>query len=92
MRDLAPTLHADFAIVAESSGRLRDFASIRADVLLMGGSRSPAFLKRSLTGLEGALPGAARVEFAGLDHGASWNNDVRGHPEKVAPELRRFFA
>jgi pimeloyl-ACP methyl ester carboxylesterase len=92
MRDLAPTLHADFAIVAESSGRLRDFASIRADVLLMGGSRSPAFLKRSLTGLEGALPGAARVEFGGLDHGASWNNDVRGHPEKLAPELRRFFA
>jgi hypothetical protein len=38
------------------------------------------------------LPGAERVELGGLDHAASWNSDVRGHPEPVARELRRFFA
>ena len=92
MRELASTLHAEFAIVTESSGRLDDYRSIRADVLLMGGSKSPAFLKRALTDLAGVLPGAKRVELDGLDHAASWNSDVRGHPEPVARELRRFFA
>jgi pimeloyl-ACP methyl ester carboxylesterase len=92
MRELASTLHADLAIVAESSGRLDDYRSIRAEVLLMGGSKSPAFLKRALTDLARALPDAKRVELAGLDHAASWNGDVRGHPEPVADALRRFFS
>jgi len=91
MRALAPTLHADFAIVAESSGRLADYGSIRADVMLMGGSKSPAFLKEALADLAGVLPAAQRVELQGLDHAASWNSDVRGHPEPVAKALRRFF-
>jgi pimeloyl-ACP methyl ester carboxylesterase len=92
MRELAPTLHADFAIVAESSGRLDAYRSIRAGVLLMGGSKSPAYLKRALTDLTRVLPGAKRIELEGLDHAASWNSDVRGHPEPVAQALRRFFA
>jgi pimeloyl-ACP methyl ester carboxylesterase len=92
MRELASTLHSDFAIVAESSGRLDDYASIRAEVLLMGGSKSPTFLKRALADLARVLPGAARIELEGLDHAASWNSDVRGHPEPVAKVLRRFFA
>jgi pimeloyl-ACP methyl ester carboxylesterase len=92
MRELASTLHADFAIVAESSGRLDDYREIRANVLLMGGSKSPAFLKRALADLARVLPAAKRVELAGLDHAASWNRDVRGNPGPVADELRRFFA
>jgi pimeloyl-ACP methyl ester carboxylesterase len=92
MHELAETLHAEFAIVAESSGRLDDYRSIRAEVLLMGGSKSPAFLKRALADLTHVLPGAQRVELEGLDHAASWNSDVRGHPEPVALVLRRFFA
>ena len=92
MSELAPTLHADFAIVTASSGRLDDYHSIRAEVLLMGGSKSPAFLKRALADVARVLPGAKRVELDGLDHSASWNSDVRGHPEPVASELRRFFA
>jgi pimeloyl-ACP methyl ester carboxylesterase len=91
MHELAPTLHADFAIVAASSGPLDDLA-IRADTLLMGGSDSPAFLRRALADLARALPAARRVELEGLDHAAPWNGDVRGHPEPVAHELRRFFA
>lgn len=92
MRTLASTLHSDFAIVTESSGRLDDYRSIRAEVLLMGGSKSPAFLKRALADLARVLPGAERIELESLDHAASWNSDVRGHPEPVARALRRFFA
>ena len=91
MRELAPTLHADFSIVAASSGRLEDWRSIQADVLLMGGSKSPAFLKRALGDLARALPAARRVELAGLDHAASWNRDVRGNPAPVAAALQTFL-
>ena len=91
MGELALTLHSDFVIVAESSGRLDDYRSIRAEVLLMGGSKSPAFLKRALTDLARVLPQAKWVELEGLDHAGSWNSDVRGNPGPVASELRRFF-
>jgi hypothetical protein len=49
-------------------------------------------LKRALGDLARVLPGAQRIELPGLDHAASWNSDVRGRPEPVARELRRFFA
>jgi pimeloyl-ACP methyl ester carboxylesterase len=91
MRALAPTLHSDFAIVSESSGQLDDYRSIPPEVLLMGGSNSPTFLKRALDDLASVLPNARRVELAGLDHAASWNVDRGGHPGPVAEELRRFF-
>jgi pimeloyl-ACP methyl ester carboxylesterase len=92
MRALAPTMHYDFQLVAEMNGRRDAFRAIRADVLLLGGSKSPAFLKAALDGLEKTLPGARRVELQGLDHAASWNTDRGGHPEPVAEVLRRFFA
>jgi pimeloyl-ACP methyl ester carboxylesterase len=92
MRALAPTLRHDFRLVAETSGRLEGFRSVGAEVLLLGGSRSPAYLKAALDALERVLPRAERVELAGLDHAASWNSDRGGKPERLAEELRRFFA
>ncbi len=92
MRALAPTLHYDFQLVVEMSGKLESFRAIRAEVLLLGGSKSPAFLKVALDALEKVLPQAKRVEFPGLGHAASWNTDRGGQPEPVAQELRRFFA
>jgi pimeloyl-ACP methyl ester carboxylesterase len=91
MRELGLLLHYDFAVVTESSGRLDDYRSIAAETLLLVGSRSPAYLKRAIDDLARVMPGANRVELAGSDHAASWNSDVRGHPEPVAQALRRFF-
>jgi len=91
MRGLAPTLHYDFQLVAEMSGTLEMFAAIPADVLLLGGARSPAFLKSALDDLERILPRATRVELPGLDHAASWNEDRGGRPRAVAHALRAFF-
>jgi pimeloyl-ACP methyl ester carboxylesterase len=90
-RTLAPTLHTDARIVADMDGPLARFADVQADVLLIGGSGSPAYLQRALDTLETALPHARRVELAELDHGAASNRDQRGHPEIVAAELRPFF-
>jgi hypothetical protein len=61
-------------------------------VLLLGGSKSPAYLKGALDALENVLPHVNRVEFPGLNHAASWNTDKGGQPEPVAQELHRFFA
>ena len=92
MRMLAPTLHYDFQLVIEMDGALERFGALPADVLLLGGSKSPAYLKAALDGLEKVLPDVTRVEFPGLGHEASGNTDRRGQPERVAQELRRFFA
>lgn len=95
MRMLAPTLHNDFTVVAEMSGNVDRFRDVRAETLLLGGSKSPAFLKSALNVLEQVLPHVRRIEFPGLDHGGSSDiSDMnRGaQPERVAQELRRFFA
>ncbi|MFS8480233.1 MAG: alpha/beta hydrolase [Micromonosporaceae bacterium] len=92
MSVLAPALRHDLRVVATLSGQPRRFSAITADVLLMGGSKSPKYLKDALTSIELALPAARRIEFAGLDHAAPWNDDRGGRPGPVAAELRQFFA
>ena len=92
MRMLAPTLHYDFQLIVEMSGAPESFKAMPAEVLLLGGSKSPAYLKAALDALEKVLPHVKRIEFPGLNHAASWNTDRGGQPEPVAQELRRFFA
>ncbi len=95
MRMLAPTLHYDFQLVDEMAETLENFRPVRAEVLLLGGSKSPAYLIVALDALEKVLPHVKRIEFPGLDHGGSSdasNTNRSGKPELVAQELRRFFA
>ena len=92
MRALAPALRDDFQLVIEMDGKPERFRAMRAETLLLGGGKSPAYLKAALDALERALPRPERVELPGLDHAASWNTDRGGRPEPVARELRRFFA
>jgi pimeloyl-ACP methyl ester carboxylesterase len=91
MRMLAPTLHYDFQLIAEIEDRLESFAAIDADVLLLGGSKSPAYLKASVDGLEKILHQMTRVEFPGLGHGATGNADRGGRPGLVARVLGQFY-
>jgi hypothetical protein len=95
MRMLAPTLHYDFQLVAEMSETLERFRAVDAEVLLLGGSKSPPYLRIALDSLEQVLPHAQRIEFPGLDHGGSSDassTNRGGQPELVAQALRRFFA
>jgi len=92
MRALAPTVHFDSRLIIELAGKMESFRAIRAEVLLLGGSKSPAYLKAGLDALEKILPSAKRVEFPGLGHAASWNTDRGGQPALVAEELRLFFS
>jgi pimeloyl-ACP methyl ester carboxylesterase len=96
MRQLAAALQYDFQVVVEMSGKLESFRALQTEVLLLGGSKSPAYLKEALDALEKVLPHVTRVEFQGLGHGSPWNYDKQGDPdgkpEPVAQALRRFFA
>lgn len=96
MRQLAPTLHYDGVLLAEMSGQLERFRTVRAEVLLMGGSKGLPFLKPTLNALEITLPHVVeRVEFPGLEHGGANNASPtnRGsNPALVAQALRQFFA
>lgn len=92
MRALAPTLRSDFQLVGELADTLDDYRAIPGDVLLLGGSKSPAYLQQAVNALAQTLPGARRVIFAGLDHSATGPREMGGKPELVAQTLRDFFA
>jgi pimeloyl-ACP methyl ester carboxylesterase len=91
MRMLAPTLHYDFQLVVEMAEKLKSFKAIQAEVLLLGGSKSPAYFKVALDTLEKVLPHVTRIEFPGLGHGGSGNTNRGGKPERLAQELLKFF-
>jgi pimeloyl-ACP methyl ester carboxylesterase len=92
MRMLAPTLHYDFQLIVETEGALDGYRAIDSEVFLLGGSKSPAYLKAAVDALEKVLPNVSRVEFPGLGHGATGNTDRGGRPELAAQALRQFFA
>lgn len=92
MVKLVPTFHYDAQLVIETLDQWRRFEGVNAEVLLMGGGRSPAFLKTALDELEHVLPHAKRVEFPALNHGGSGNRNRGGKPALVAAELHAFFA
>lgn len=85
---LIPTMHFDAQLVLELAEKIENFRAIQAEVLLLGGSKSPAYLKIALDGLGKVLPKTKRVTFSGLDH---LGPDNDGKPELVAQELRHFF-
>jgi len=82
-----PLLLDDLDLTMALDGPATRFAAVRAPVLLLGGDRSPLFLRGIITRLAGVLPDAEIVEMAGLGH----NGPDLEAPGRVAAELRRFF-
>ena len=88
---LAAALQHEGHEITEMSGSLDALRRVRAQVLLLGGSKSSPLLKNALRRVQQALPSAQRVELPGLNHSSPWNKQVRGNPETIAAALRRFF-
>jgi pimeloyl-ACP methyl ester carboxylesterase len=88
IRALTPTLRYDVQIVREMSDKLHTYKDVQADVLLLGGTKSPAFLRVALDGLEHTLPRVERVILPELGHNGPEDD---GNPAVVAGQLRRFF-
>ena len=88
---LVPSFRYDIKVAIERAGPADRLHSINAEVLLLGGSKSPEYLKSALSGLEKVIPKVHRIEYRGLDHSAPWNAEKGGKPEVVAGSMRLFF-
>jgi pimeloyl-ACP methyl ester carboxylesterase len=88
---LVPTLHYDFLISDEGSRDLSKYKKVTQEVLLLGGSKTPKYLKAALDTLEQTLPCVQRIEFPGFDHVSSGNGAKSGKPAVVAETVKRFL-
>jgi len=89
LRELIPTMHYDAITIEQAAGPLGRFAGVRAETLLLGGTRSAPYLKAALNGLEPVLPHVRRVTLPGVGHLAADND---GKPRLVADQLTAFFS
>ena len=92
LTELIPSTRYDLRVLTGIAGRIDDYRALDKDVLLLGGTKSPRYLRDGLTALEGILPRSRRVTLSGMDHTGPWNVDQRGQPSRVARELATFFA
>ncbi|HKX72629.1 MAG TPA: alpha/beta hydrolase [Candidatus Saccharimonadales bacterium] len=92
---LSHTLHNDVSLFIEMrerpDGTPEAFKNVSAQILLMGGSDSPAFQTASVDALEKVLPHVRRVIIPGVAHGGSGNSNMGGKPTLVAEEIYKFI-
>jgi pimeloyl-ACP methyl ester carboxylesterase len=88
LNDLIPTMHQEARLVLDATDLISQATAVRAEVLLLGGSRSAQPFKDALSALHAAIPHARRVELPHLGHLAADNG---GKPDLVAQQLREFF-
>jgi len=86
LRQLLPGVRYDFHDVAQVDGRIEMYAALDKPVLLLSGTKSPAFLRQAIRVLHETVPGSTHVELDGLGHDGPWNN---GSPAAVAAALRQ---
>ena len=89
LKALIASMHYDQQAVMQSGALTEKAKQLKAQTLLLGGSKSPSDLKSPLDSLQAAIPHAARVEIEGVGHLAADNGE---RPLLVAAELRKFFA
>jgi len=88
MVSLVPTIVWEAKEIQRLDSTYKKYRSISADTLLLNGSKSPAYLRNILPTLLKTIPHAQHIELSGLNHNAP-DQDA---PERIAPELKRFFA
>lgn len=84
-------LHNDFQLSVETGRTLPNLKAINAEILLLGGSKSPGYLKVALDALDKVLPNATRIELPGLNHEASGNKNRGGKPKRIAESCAPFL-
>jgi pimeloyl-ACP methyl ester carboxylesterase len=87
MVDLLPTLVWEVKMIQALAPSVDRYRAIQAQTLMIGGSKSPAYLKEALPVLAKTIPYAHWVIFPGLNH----NAPDQYEPELIAAELKRFF-
>jgi pimeloyl-ACP methyl ester carboxylesterase len=85
---LIHTLHFDMQVVREMADTVADYAALDAQVLLLGGTRSAAYLGLALQELAEVLTHARSIALPGVGHSGPEDD---GAPLVVAQALRDFF-
>jgi len=88
LKDLILTMRYDPQAVVQSTGLIERAKELRTNVLLLGGSKSPGYLKAALNALQATLPQVTRVKLEGEGHLTADNG---GRPRLVARELKKFL-
>lgn len=91
LRILIPSTRYDFKVVLDRGGKVQMYNTVNKEILLLGGSNSPAYLKKSLSTLEKVLPKNRRIEFKALDHSGPWNAAKGGKPLIIADPMIKFY-
>jgi pimeloyl-ACP methyl ester carboxylesterase len=90
MTAMAHTLLYDQAVMGDTVAglplRASDWASVRAETLVMDGERSAEHFRIAVKSLVDVLPSARQRTLAGQNHGV-----VEAAPKAIAPVLREFF-
>ena len=92
MKALTAALRADVTVVEENADRIVDFAAISIPTLLIDGSATRPYLRKSVSTLAETIPGARRVTVEGQWHSATQNANEYGHPELIAPLVEEFLS
>ncbi|WP_432931733.1 alpha/beta fold hydrolase [Microbispora sp. CA-135349] len=85
---LIPTLRFDMQVIREMADTIMDYAALDARVLLLGGTKSAAYLRLALRRLSEVLPHARSIDLPGVGHSGPEDD---GAPLVVAEVLREFF-
>lgn len=88
MESLVPTGRVDLQLFREMEDTLEHFTRMCAEVLLLGGEKSPAYLRDALAALAQTVPHTKRIQYPGLDHSGP---NVTA-PERIAGDLQAFFS
>ena len=91
LTELIPSMRYDFNVVGGMDGKMPLAREIRKPMLVLSGTKSPAYLRQSAAQLLRNLPEGRHIEFNGLDHSGSWNKERGGNPGPVAEAMMQFF-
>jgi pimeloyl-ACP methyl ester carboxylesterase len=87
MLDLLPTLTADMKMVMQLDSTVEHYKTLAMPVLLMAGSKSPAYFHDGLKALEQVLPASTLQLFPGFDH-----YSPEEKTQEIAAALKDFLA
>lgn len=87
LETLIPLMGRDVQLSMEMDSTLERFHTMSADVLLLGGRKSPAFVRDALDALQKTLPHVERIEYADLGH----DGPDESAPERICKDLHMFF-
>jgi pimeloyl-ACP methyl ester carboxylesterase len=81
------TLPPDIKMVKALDSKIERYAAVKAEVLLLCGSKTPDYLQQAIRNLSAVIPNNKVIVFDGLDHAAPEENAAA-----IAPDLKRFFS